>query len=256
MAGHLELLRETARLIQISMGWPLFLVGVAGMGMALAASGTTRTAVWLIAPTASYYLAFINVILYNYDRFVIPMCFVLAIFAGYALDRLLSLPAPARRWATAAVGVAFGYTLLYAGTVDVLMIGDSRYAAERWVRARVGRNELIGVSGLREYLPRLDDLHLEDITTIDELRQESPKYVVLNADYANAVPEETAWGQMIAGLEHEGLGYRRVATFRRPSPWPWLPSGHPDLVGAREEKVVFSTLRNINPTIAIFQKVQ
>jgi hypothetical protein len=55
--------------------------------------------------------------------------------AGSALDRLLSLP-PARRWATAAVGAAFGYTLLYAATVDVLMVGDSRYAAERWMRAR------------------------------------------------------------------------------------------------------------------------
>jgi hypothetical protein len=136
------------------------------------------------------------------------------------------------------------------------MIGDSRYAAERWMRARVSRNDIVGVSGLREYLPRFGDLHLEDITTIDELRQEHPEYLVLNADYANAVPEETPWGQMIAGLEHEGLGYRRVATFRRPPPWPWLPAGHPDLVGARQEKIVFSTLRNINPTIAIFQKVR
>ena len=256
LAGHLELLRETVRLIQISMGWPLFLVGMIGMGMALAASHMRRTAIWLIAPVASYYLMFINVILYNYDRFVIPMCFVLAIFGGYTLDRLLSLPAPSRRWATAALGAAFLYTLLYAGTVDVLMIGDSRYAAERWMRARVSRNDIVGVSGLREYLPRLGDLHLEDITTIDELRQEHPEYMVLNTDYASAVPEETAWGQMIAGLEHEGLGYRRVATFRRPSPWPWLPGGHPDLVGARQEKVVFSTLRNINPTIAIFQKMR
>ena len=256
LSGHLELLRETARLIEISMGWPLFLVGVTGMGMALAASNARRMAIWLIAPTASYYLAFINVILYNYDRFVIPMCFVLAVFGGYALDRLLSLPAPARRWTTAAVGAAFAYTLLYAGTVDVLMIGDSRYAAERWMRARVSRNDLVGVSGLREYLPRLDDLHLEDITTIDELRQEHPEYMVLNADYSSAVPGETAWGQMIAGLEQGRLGYRRVAMFRRPSPWPWLPAGHPDLVGARQEKVVFSTLRNINPTIAIFQRVR
>ena len=74
------------------------------------------------------------------------------------------------------------------------------------------------------------DLHLEDITTIDELRQEHPEYMVLNTDYANAVPEETAWGQMIAGLEHEGLGYRRVATFRRPSPWPWLRPGNRPLL--------------------------
>ena len=46
------------------------------------------------------------------------------------------------------------------GTVDVLRIEGSRYAAERWMRAHVGRNELVAVSGLREYLPRLDDFHL------------------------------------------------------------------------------------------------
>ena len=138
LAGHLELLRETARLIEISMGWPLFLVGVTGLGMALAASNARRMAIWLIAPTASYYLGFINVILYNYDRFVIPMCFVLAIFGGLRARSTAVAAAPARRWTTAAVGAAFAYTLLYAGTVDVLMIDDSRYAAERWMRAHVG----------------------------------------------------------------------------------------------------------------------
>jgi hypothetical protein len=96
--------------------------------------------------------------------------------------------------------------------------------------------------------------HLEEIVTVEELQQEHPEYVVLNADYARAVPRETGWGQMIAALEADAAGYRRIALFRRASPWPWLPSGHPDLVGARQETVVFSTLRNINPTIEIFQR--
>ena len=253
-AGHLELLRETVRLIQISMGWPFFVIGVSGMAMALAAPGRRRCAVWMIAPAVSYYIGFINVILYNYDRFVIPICFVLAIFGGLVLDRLFSMTPPRRRWGVAAATAVFAYTLLYSSTVDALMILDSRYEAERWMQAHVTRTDLIGVSGLREYLPRFGDLHLEDISTIDELRQEHPEYVVLNADYARAVPKETAWGQMIAGLQGGALGYRRVELFRHPSPWPWLPSGHPDLIGARHETIVFSTLRNINPTIEIFQR--
>jgi hypothetical protein len=255
-AGHLELLRETMRLIQISMGWPLFIVGVAGLAMALAAPGLRRIAVWLLAPVVSYYLAFINVILYNYDRFVIPMCFVLAIFGGLLVDRLLSLPTTARRWSIAAIGAVFAYTLLYSATVDVLMISDSRYTVEEWMQVHLRRTDLVGVSGLREYLPRFGDLHLEDITTVDELRQEHPEYVVLNADYARAVPQDTAWGQMIAGLQGGTLGYQRVGLFRHASPWPWLPAGHPDLIGARHETIVFSTLRNINPTIEIFQRAR
>jgi len=184
------------------------------------------------------------------------MCFVLAIFGGLLVDRLLSLPTTARRWSIAAIGAVFAYTLLYSTTVDVLMISDSRYTVEEWMQVHLRRTDLVGVSGLREYLPRFGDLHLEDITTVDELRQEHPEYVVLNADYARAVPQDTAWGQMIAGLQGGTLGYQRVGLFRHASPWPWLPAGHPDLIGARHETIVFSTLRNINPTIEIFQRAR
>ena len=77
---------------------------------------------------------------------------------------------------------------------------------------------------------------------------------MLNADYGHAVPPDTEWGRLIAGLARDALGYRLVGRFRHASPWPWLPGGHPDLVGARQETIVFSTLRNINPTIEIFQR--
>jgi hypothetical protein len=109
----------------------------------------------------------------------------------------------------------------------------------------VGSHELIGVSGLHEYLPRLDDLHLEDITTIDELRQEHPEYAVLNADYALAVPGGTGWGSDDRGPRARGTRLPPGRHVPAAVAGPWLPSGHPDLVGAREEKVVFSTLRNI-----------
>src|SRR5206468_4229506 len=96
-----------------------------------------------------------------------------------------------RGWGAAVAAGVFAYTLLYAGTVDVLMIEDSRYEVERWMAAHVGGNDLVAVSGLHEYLPRLEDFHLEEIATVAELRQEHPEYVVLNADYARAVPRET-----------------------------------------------------------------
>jgi hypothetical protein len=253
LAGHLELLRQTLRLTEISLGWPFFVAGVAGVALALTAASRRPVAIALLVPIASYYLGFINVILYNYDRFVLPVCFILAIFGGLALDRLLSARSPARAGAAVVTG-AFAYTLLYAATVDVLMIQDSRYQAESWMSAHATRTDAIAISGPHEYLPRLDGFPLQDISTIADLRRERPAYIVLNADYARAVPPETPWGQMIAAIEHDSAGYHRVARFRRASPWPWLPAGHPDLVGARQETIVFSTLRNINPTIDIFQR--
>jgi len=227
---------------------------VIGLVIAAATPSLRRMAIWVVIPVVSYYFGFINVILYNYDRFVLPMCLVLALFGGLAVDVFLSSRTRGRAWRFAGVVGLFMYSLLYAGTVDVLMIGDSRYAVERWMTTHISRDELVGASGLQEYLPRLSAFRWEDISNIAELQQERPAYVVLNADYARAVPPETGWGILIAGLHDGTLGYRLVGRFRRESPWPWLPGAHPDLVGARQETVVFSTLRNINPTIEIFRR--
>jgi hypothetical protein len=211
-------------------------------------------ATWLLVPAVSYYFGFINVVVYNYDRFVLPICFVLAIFAGLALDRFLRWGDSGRNWRTAAVACVFAYTLLYSGTVDVLMIRDSRYEAERWLAAHVDREDVVASVFGSEYLPVLQDLRQTDIGTIEDLQHKRPAYYVLNIDYARAVAADSPTGELIAGLGNGTLGYRRVLTVRRESPWPWLIGAHPDLTGPRLETRVFSILRNINPTIEIFQR--
>jgi hypothetical protein len=264
-AGHLELLRLTGHVIEVSLGWPLFLASVIGLLVAVATPRLRRMAIWLALPVVSYYLGFINVILYNYDRFVLPICLVLALFGGLAFDAVLTASGlvsrtatrhwlPGRTWRVAAVILVFAYTLLYAGTVDVLMLEDSRYAVEDWANAHVGRDEHIGVTGLQEYRPRFDNLSWVDIGNVAELEREHPLYFVLNADYAREVPPWTSWGTLIDSVRSGALGYRLVGRFRRSSPWPWLPGAHPDLVGTRQETPVFSTLRNINPTIDIYRR--
>jgi hypothetical protein len=252
--GHLQLLGLSARLTRISLGWPFFVLAIAGIVAAAITPGLRLLTVWLLAPAVAYYVGFIDVVLYNYDRFVLPICLVLALFGGFAIDLLLTARIGVRVWRLAGVAAVFLYGLLYAGTVDVLMIGDSRYDVERWIAGRVGADEVVAVSGLPDYLPRLDRFRWTDISNIDQLNAERPAYVLLNADYARAVPLETGWGMFITGLQRGEFGYHLVARFRRASPWPWLPGGHPDLVGARLETIVFSTLRNINPTIELYQR--
>src|SRR5262249_28702016 len=150
-----------------------------------------RLTVWLVAPAVAYYFGFIDVVLYNYDRFVLPICLILALFGGFMLDALLAAPLGARVLRLAGGAGGFLVTLLYPGTVDVLMIGDSRYSVEKWIAARLGRGEVVAVSGLPDYLPRLDRFQWADISNVEQLGQERPAYVLLNADYARAVPAET-----------------------------------------------------------------
>jgi hypothetical protein len=252
VSGHLKLLMLTVRLIQISLGWPLFLVSIAGMLIAAATARARRVAVWLVLPVVSYYLGVIDLVLYNYDRFILPIAFILAIFGGFAFDRWLV----AERWRAIAAACVFAYTCFYSATVDVLMLGDSRYTVERWMKSNIHRDELVATSGLREYLPRIDGFGLVDVGTTADLKEARPAFCVLNADYARAVPPDTDWGRLIAGLHDGSLGYRLVFRYRRPSPWPWLPGAHPDLVGQRTETIVFSTLRNINPAIEVFERIK
>jgi hypothetical protein len=134
------------------------------------------------------------------------------------------------------------------------MIHDSRYAVEQWLHDHVGPDRLVGTMFPLTVLPRLGDLRWNDITTIDALRSEEPVVYILNADYARGVPADEGPSPLIAGLQHETLGYRLILRHRSPAPWPWLPAPHPDLAGPRLETQVYSMLREINPTIEIYAR--
>jgi hypothetical protein len=106
---------------------------------------------------------------------------------------------------------------------------------------------------LTTYLPRLDPYKYGNIVTIDDLHMAQAKFFILNVDYTRGENEGTALGPVINVLEKHEAGYTKVFTARTPSPWPWLPGAHPDLVGPRLEPSVVSSLRVINPTIEVFQ---
>jgi hypothetical protein len=252
LLGRWLLLKLSVRLTELSWGWPGFLVCLAGVVMAWH-SGYRRTTVALLASIVGYYFSFLNVILYAYDRFLLPVCLVLALFGGFALDRCTS-QAGRNVWRYAAVALMFAYTLLYTSTVDILMLRDSRYAVERWLDARGGTKEMIGVNVLQNYLPRLDKYNTGDVQTIDDLKVARPKYFILNVDYTIGEGPESKTGPLIAGLRQHTLGYSLAYRVRTPSPWPWLPGGHRDLVGPRLNPIGLSTLRNINPTMEVYER--
>jgi hypothetical protein len=65
LAGRLELLRLTLDLSLRSWGWPLWIVTMAGVVVAFKETESRRVAGCLALVIASYYVGFINVILYN-----------------------------------------------------------------------------------------------------------------------------------------------------------------------------------------------
>jgi hypothetical protein len=183
------------------------------------------------------------------------MTLVLSMFGGYAIDRFLG-PAGARSWRAGAITVVFAYGLLYAATIDALMLRDSRYVVSRWASERVQPGEAVAISGPHELEPAFTAVYL-DVATRADLERLRPAYYVLSADYARAAPLETEWGQLIAALQTGTAGYALIARVRCQSPWPWLPGAHPELVGPRPISPggnAVSVLRDINPTLEIYAR--
>ena len=254
IGGRLGLLRLTVRLVELTWGWPIFIASSSGLLAAAMTPGLRRVAIWLLVPVASYYLGFANIVLYNYDRFVLPICLVLALFAGLAIDRLTAERASLRAWRFAGAGILLLYTLLYSSTVDALMVNDSRYGVERWLAAHVRRNDLVGMIGIPRYLPRLDGFNTIDLDRLETFTEAQPAFCVVDADYTRIEPPDSPHNQMLATLRSDRSNYRLALRARSPSPWPWLPGAHRDLVGDRLDRVPLSFLRNINPTIEVFER--
>ena len=254
VAGRTALLWLSVKIIRIAWGWPMFVVSTAGIVVALMTPRHRRIALWLALPVVSYYAGFVNVVLYNYDRFMLPICLVLSLFGGLAVDTWLAAGERAKTWRLAAAVAVFAYTMLCAATVDLVMLRDSRYTVEDWLGAHVGAEHLVGFVFPEQYYPRLDRFNAAHIMSVPELKERDPAYFVLNADYALSEPRDSDIGRLVTGLQNRQLGYTLVFRFRQPAPWPWLPGRAQELVGDRNQGPITSVLRHINPWYEVFTK--
>jgi hypothetical protein len=256
VAGRLALLWLTVKIIRAAWGWPMFGASAAGIVLALLTPRHRRTAIWLALPAVSYYTGFVDVVLYNYDRFMLPVCLILSLFGGLAVDRWLAAGNRTRAFRLAVAAAVFAYSTLCAATVDLVMLRDSRYTVEQWLSARVHPGDVVGFVFPEQYYPRLEGFNSAKIESVSQLQGQEPAYFVLNADYAAAEPPASEIGQLVAGLERGQLGYTLVFRFRQPGPWPWLPGQSQELVGDRKERPITSVLRHINPLYEVFSKTR
>jgi 4-amino-4-deoxy-L-arabinose transferase-like glycosyltransferase len=245
LAGHAGLLVSTIRHLAFVMGVPAFAAAV--LGILLAARRAEARLLVLLVPAASYYLFFMTIALYCYDRFVLPIAILLAFFAADALGRMGSTD----RWGKLAGAAVLVYGLARAVSVDFLLANDSRYAAEEWLKANAGEG-VVGAIGPPEYLPRLEGLRARSIgpATI-RLEKVAPDLVVANADYAERADEGSAEQALYRGLESGTLGYTRVWSHRFRSLWLMIRS---EDLADRPGQPLRSNLDKVNPEIRIYRR--
>ena len=146
IGGELRMAWRAIGELQLMFGWPLALIVAAAFARGLWGSATTPSLRWLLVPVGLYYVVFLAAVLFVVDRYLMPITLVLALFAGWWLERVLAPGAAWRRARVALVLSAFAYSVLYVAAVDYQMTTDSRYAVTRWLHDHVRPDQVIGWS--------------------------------------------------------------------------------------------------------------
>lgn len=248
-AGHLQMAWEALGVLGLCLGLPGLLV--CGLGLARSARSSERADLFVLLPAVSYYLTVISVVMYHYDRFFLGICFMLALFGGKALASSL---APGRWlvWRQAVVAGLFGYLLLSAVTVDVVMASDSRYTVERWLSAPAQAGGGVGMPGMPIYLPRIAPSRAlplrESWVDAAELR---PRFIVINRGYSCRAEPGSSAADFYDGLRDESRGYRLSLAHRSSPAWPVIG---PDRAWRSVCEDPFTVLGKINPEIQVYER--
>jgi len=182
-ASHqLQMLLQTGRHLGFALGWPLAAASALGFIAALLEKSTRGAALWTALFGASYYLFFIAPVLSTWLRYAIPLAALLSLFAGVACCQLWSRGLSYRTLVVSALL----YSLGRAVSVDALLLHDTRYAAERWLRENVPSGKVVGYMGPEYYLPRLHEFSTRRLRpTMTVLEREDPDFLVVNPEYGS-----------------------------------------------------------------------
>jgi len=232
--------------MRASFGWPAWIVCVAGLVSSLANPRRDRLLLALLVPAASYYCFYVAVILYVYDRFLIPMCIILALFGGPVLDTLWNARRPLRPVGAALAALTLVYTLLYASAVDRAMASDARYAAEQWFEQHVAPEASVLLVGYTKYLPRIRTPGTVDTGTasLSDLARSTPDYVVtIDTWRPDGFLTNPTAREFFARLEDGTAGYSPAYSYKADIGWPGLDIALGD-----------TNLAKINPRVTIFER--
>jgi PA14 domain-containing protein len=250
--GYLQMLTDSVWQMGSAMSWPVFVIGIIGAADAIRSKTVLVTRLLLFA--VSYFLTFIAVVMYHYDRFFIGICLVFAVAAGAWLDRWTRAGKPYRLLRLTVAGLALAYGAARVVSLDVMMLRDSRYFVEHWIIDRIAPGTRIAAEGMPLYLPRQAILLWVPVSSDPTvLAEQQPTFVILNPAYsARGADEAAAPGEFYSALADGRAGYRRVLSYRTHlwfSPLEWEPRFN----GRNEDQ--FSNITKVNPTIEVYERM-
>ncbi len=251
-AGRVSMAWQSLNHLRFSFGWPSFLLCVVGIGYALLQKKKHYLQLALLIPAISYYLFFLNVILHDFDRYFLGICVIFTFFGGKLAADLLRFRGNWRVASITLLGIIGLYSAGYAFSIDRLMVNDSRYYVERWIKQHLSPQASFILADQPLFLPRDWEWNCEQcvytsrMISIEGVKQENPEYLIINTDLQLKMNR-----QFYDELHQESSPYTQILDYRS-SP-QYLLIDRTDLY-KNGERVITSNLDKVNPEIEIFQR--
>jgi 4-amino-4-deoxy-L-arabinose transferase-like glycosyltransferase len=248
LGGHLHLLGRALSQIRFSLGWPLFLVCAAGVVWSLSSKKKNFLLLSLWTFAVPYEILYIHVIRFSFSRYYLPILLILSFYGGGFMAWIIEVRPKLARVSKAAAAVVFLYSAVYAFSLDIYMLKDSRYTAEKWIRQNVPKEASFGLAVWRVYAPRLHGyrsfllpLSLENFRK----RPSRPDFVIVNEEFRQRFLPDSNPGRFFAYFDRGDEPYELV--FRCKTRLPRLPLNPSEVV---------AQINTINPGILIYKKVK
>jgi len=215
LAGQIQLARRCAELL-------LPVLGPAAALAALGLASSLRRKRWVLLglvllPIAGHHLLILARFGFVIPRFLMAGSVLLTLLGAAALR---DAPPGAFRGVVRTVGaLALLYGLACSVSLDWAMLGDARFAAERWIRANAPPGARFeGTTSFQRSQPRVWDRYGYEQVGAEgmneqELRRRNPDFVLISDQPDNPLRLHPDAGPFLERLEAGGYGYRVAAQF-------------------------------------------
>jgi len=145
-----------------------------------------------------------------------------------------------------AIVAILAYSFSYAASVDILMLRDSRYAAEKWIRENIPSSATLGLGVWKTYGPRVYGSKYYNMESpfmdLNKLPSR-PDYIILTKEFTQRYLPKSGGTEIFRHFYLEKQRYKII--YRYKTPLDWLPLSN---------RKVQEQINVINPEILILKQ--
>ncbi|MBD3413051.1 MAG: hypothetical protein GF421_01300 [Candidatus Aminicenantes bacterium] len=250
-SGFLQMLVQTFKNLEFILGWPLLFICILGFVYALTKKKKHPVLLWFAVLIASYYVTFICIVGKNLVKHLLPIYILMSFYGALCLSFFLHSSRRFKVMKYLLVIILFANSLFYSFSVNVIMMNDSRYYVENWMKKHIPQNESILFVGSPNFLPR--NKGFPNVThrlhpNARFITETNPSFILINSEILKSKQPF-----LYQKLSENRLDYELVLKYKS-SPWLSLLPEHK--IRLEGDTRIITNLDLINPEIMIFQKVK